>query len=201
MAVRSADMRSVDTGITSLARNWWAIALRGVAAVIFGVLTFILPGITLAVLILLFGSYAVVDGVFNIIAAMRGRVGDQPRWLLAGEGVVSILAGLITFVFPGLTALVLVYVIGAWAVVTGVLKIIAAIRMRNAIRNEWWLAASGVLSVVFGALVMLFPGTGALAMVLWIGAYAIVFGALLIALAVRLRNHRDETRVPMARAA
>lgn len=185
-----------------LARNWGAIAIRGVAAILFGVLTFVVPGLTLTALVLLFGAYALVDGVFNIIAAVRRRAGDPPWWLLLLEGIVGVAAGVVTFVLPALTAVTLVYIIAAWAIVTGVLEIVAAVRLRRQLAGEWWLLLSGVLSVVFGALVMLAPAAGALALVLWIGAYAIVFGALLLALAFRLRRAHAELRdVPFARAA
>ena len=188
--------------MTALARNWWALAIRGAAAIIFGLLTFVLPGVTLAVLVLLFGAYAIVDGVFNLIAAFRTQgTEERPRWLLLLEGLVSIAAGIVTFAMPGLTALMLVYVIGVWAVITGVLEIVAAIRLRHDIPNEWWLVASGVLSVVFGVLVMVAPGAGALALVLWIGAYAVVFGALLVGLAFRLRREQSEIRAEIRRAA
>jgi uncharacterized membrane protein HdeD (DUF308 family) len=188
---------------TVLTRNWWAIALRGVAAIIFGLLTFVMPGITLAALILLFGAYAIVDGVFNVVAVARGQAGerDEPRWLLVLEGIVSIAAGLVAFLWPGLTALALVYLIGAWAIVKGVLEVVAAVRLRRQIENEWWLGLSGAVSIVFGALVMIAPGAGALAVVFWIGAYAIVFGALLVGLAFRLRSVRSRTQPRMARAA
>ena len=188
---------------TVLTRNWWAIALRGVAAIIFGLLTFVMPGITLAALILLFGAYAIVDGVFNVVAVARGQAGerDEPRWVLVLEGIVSIAAGLVAFLWPGLTALALVYLIGAWAIVKGVLEVVAAVRLRRQIENEWWLGLSGAVSIVFGALVMIAPGAGALAVVFWIGAYAIVFGALLVGLAFRLRSVRSRTQPRMARAA
>lgn len=186
---------------TALARNWWALAIRGGAGIIVGVLAFVLPGVTLVTLILLFGAYAIVDGIFNLIAALRGRTGEQPRWWLALEGLVSLGAGMVTFAMPGLTTLVLVYVIAVWAVITGVLEIVAAIRLHHEISNEWWLVASGVLSVVFGGLLMFAPGAGALALVFWIGAYAIVFGALLVGLAFRLRREQPEVRAEFRRAA
>jgi uncharacterized membrane protein HdeD (DUF308 family) len=188
---------------TVLTRNWWAVALRGVAAIVFGLLTFIMPGITLAALVLLFGAYAIVDGVLNLVAVARGRAGalDRPRWVLVLEGVVSIGAGLVAFVWPGLTAVALVYVIAAWAIITGVLEIVAAVRLRHHITNEWWLGLSGALSIVFGVLLMAAPGVGALALVFWIGAYAIVFGALLVGLAFRLRSVRSGETPRMARAA
>ena len=188
---------------TVLSRNWWAIALRGVAAIIFGLLTFVMPGITLAVLVLLFGAYAIVDGIFTLVAVARGQAvaRAEPRWVLVLEGVVSIAAGLVAFLWPGLTALALVYLIAAWAIVTGVLEIVAAVRLRRQIDNEWWLGLSGALSVVFGVLLMAAPGAGALAMVFWIGAYAILFGALLVGLAFRLRSVRSRIEPRMARAA
>jgi uncharacterized membrane protein HdeD (DUF308 family) len=184
-----------------LARNWWAIAIRGVAAILFGLLAFLWPGLTLAALVLLFGAYALVDGIFSIVAAVRRRTGDAPWWALLLEGILGVAAGLVTFFMPGLTAVTLVYVIAAWAIVTGVLEIVAAVRLREQITGEWWLVLSGVLSIVFGGLVMLAPAAGALAITLWIGAYALVFGALLLALAFRLRRVREDVRVGLARAA
>jgi uncharacterized membrane protein HdeD (DUF308 family) len=183
----------------TLARNWWALVLRGVAGVLFGVLTFLFPAMTLAALILLFGTYAVVDGIFNIIAAAAGRSG-RPWWQLVLEGIVSIAAGLIAFAWPGLTALVLLWVIAGWAIVTGVLEIVAAIRLRNHISNEWWLALSGVASAAFGVLLLVAPVAGALAVTLWIGAYAVVFGALLVGLGIRLQRHRQAELYRMPRA-
>jgi uncharacterized membrane protein HdeD (DUF308 family) len=198
--IESTTDTAVDTAM--LSRNWWAVAIRGVAAIIFGVLAFVLPGITLAAMVLLFGAYALVDGIFALIAAVRGRDETQPWWELVIEGVLSIAAGIVTFTWPGLTTLVLFYVIGSWAIITGVLEIVAAVRLRKEIRGEVWLALSGVLSIAFGVLVYLFPVAGGLALVLWTGAYAIVFGALLVGLSVRLRNaQRNRQRAPLARAA
>jgi len=193
--------RIISSDVKSLAENWWAIALRGVTAIIFGVLAFVLPALSLFALILMFGAYAIVEGIFNIIAAARGRSGEGPRWLLLLEGLVSIAAGIVTFALPGLTALVLVYVIAAWAMVTGILEIIAAVRVRKQITGEVWWILSGILSVVFGVLLMIAPGAGALALVLWIGAYAVIFGALLVGLAFRLRRWQSAEQVPIARAA
>ena len=163
------------TLVDDLARHWWVIALRGVAAVLFGVLAFVWPGMTLAVLVLLFGAYALVDGVLAIVVAVRG--GTDHRLAMGLEGVVSVLAGLAAFVFPGLTALVLLYIIAFWAILTGVLEVVAAIRLRRAITNEWGLIIGGVLSVLFGIVLIAAPGTGALAVVLLIGAYAVLFGS------------------------
>ena len=168
-----------------LARRWWALALRGLLAVLFGILTFIIPGLTLFSLVLLFGAYAILEGVFNVVSALRG---PRHHWPLLLECIVGILAGFLTFAWPGITALILLYVIGFWAIFTGVLEIVAGIRLRRHIDNEWLLILMGVLSVGFGVLLLVFPGAGALAIVLWIGAYALVFGIALIALAFRLRS-------------
>ena len=181
--------------VAALVKNWWVVALRGALAIVFGVLTALMPGITLFALVMLFGAYALVDGGFAIVTAIRRRGGEGWRTLLL-EGLVGVAAGVISFVWPGLTALALVYLIGVWAVFTGVLEIIAAIRLGRLIKGEVWLALTGVLSVAFGVLVLWAPGTGALALVLWIGAYAIVFGILLLALAFRLRGLRGE--LPLA---
>ena len=175
--------------VDELARHWWVIGLRGLAAILFGVLAFVWPGMTLAVLVLLFGAYALVDGVLTLIAAFRGGV--QHRIVMLVEGVVSVLAGLAAFVWPGLTALVLLYIIAFWAIVTGVLEIVAAIRVRRAISNELGLVIGGVLSVVFGVVLLIAPGAGALAVIFLIGAYAVVFGIALLGLAWRLREHHQ----------
>jgi uncharacterized membrane protein HdeD (DUF308 family) len=192
-------MTDIDTA--TLARNWWLIALRGAAAIVFGILTFVTPGITLAVLVLFFGAYALADGILSLVTVFRRREGERRWWALLAEGIVSIAAGIVAFVAPGLTALALVYLVAAWAIITGAFEIGAAIRLRHEIKGELWLALSGVVSIAFGVLVMLAPGPGALVLVLWIGAYAIVFGAILLGLAFRLRGRREAGEQPMARAA
>jgi uncharacterized membrane protein HdeD (DUF308 family) len=167
-------------------RHWWAFAVRGLAAILFGILAFAWPGITLAVLVLLWGAYALVDGVLALISAFRTR--HDHRWGLLLEGIVGIGAGLVTFVYPGLTALVLLYIIAAWALITGVLELVTAFRLRRAIRDEWWLVLGGIASIVFGVVLLAAPGAGALALIWLIAAYAIVFGVLLLALALRLHG-------------
>jgi uncharacterized membrane protein HdeD (DUF308 family) len=171
----------------TLARNWWALALRGLVALMFGLLTFVLPGITLVTLILLFGAYALADGIFNIVAFFRVA---SHHWALLIEGLIGIIAGILTFVWPAITALALLYVIAFWAIFTGIFEIVAGIRLRKVITNEWLLLLMGILSLLFGLFVLIAPGVGALAIVLWIGAYALVFGIFLLALAFRLRGHR-----------
>ncbi|WP_242394784.1 HdeD family acid-resistance protein [Anaeromyxobacter oryzisoli] len=168
---------------------WWAFVVRGVAAVLFGILTFIMPSMALLTLVYLFGAYALVEGAFNIAAALRrSEPRRQSPWVEALEGVVSVVAGLAAFLMPGLTALTLLLLIAAWSIVTGILELAAAIRLRREIEGEWLLVVSGILSVAFGVLLIAIPSAGALAVVLWIGAYALLFGGLLIALGVKLRS-------------
>jgi uncharacterized membrane protein HdeD (DUF308 family) len=180
-----------------MARNWWAVLIRGIVAVLFGLLALFVPGLTLRVLIALFGAYVLVDGIFAIIAAVRAIEQRRSFGLLLFEGVVSIIAGVLTFFYPGLTALVLLYFIAAWAIITGIAEIVQAVEMRRVIRNEWLLILGGVASVLFGILLILFPGTGALTLVWLIGIYAIIFGGALIGLSLRLRGmqqRRDTMR-------
>lgn len=173
----------------TLTRYWWTAVLRGAAAVLFGLMALIWPGPTVLALVILFGAYALVDGVFALGAALAGgRRGTRRRGWLAVEGVAGILAGILTFAWPGATTLVLLWVIAAWAVVTGILEIIASIGLRREMRGEWLLALSGAASVLFGFVLATWPATGALALVVFIGAYAIVFGVLLIGLGLRLRR-------------
>src|SRR5947209_5132844 len=171
-----------------LARNWWALFLRGLFAVLFGILAFSWPGLTLAVLVLLFGAYALVDGIFAVIAALKAPQGSKRWWVLLVEGIVGVIVGALTLFWPGLTALALLYFIAAWAIITGVLEIVAAIRLRNVIRNEWLLVLGGAVSILFGLLLVIMPVAGALAVVWMIGVYACLFGALLVALSFRLRK-------------
>ena len=171
-----------------LARNWWLVALRGLAGVLFGLMTLIAPELSLAALVIVFGAYALVDGVLAIVSAVRRRGETKQWWGLVLEGVAGIAAGVITLLWPGITALALLYLVAAWAVVTGILEIVTAIRLRKAIEGEWLLALSGIASLGLGVLLALFPGPGALALVIWIGAFALVSGALFLALGLRLRR-------------
>jgi uncharacterized membrane protein HdeD (DUF308 family) len=174
-----------------LARNWWVLALRGVLAILFGLAAIFWPGLTLVALVFLFGAYALIDGIGALLVAVGGgsRVGS--RWLLVLEGVVGILAGIAAFIWPGITAFVLLILIAAQAVVTGIFELVAAIRLRREIEGEWLLGLSGVASIIFGVLMFAFPGAGALAVVWLIGAYALVFGVLMLVLAFRVRGWRD----------
>ena len=162
------------------------VAVRGIAAIIFGILAFIWPGITLQVLVLFFGAYAIVDGLLALYAAIRLR-GDHVAGPLV-EGILGIGAGLIAFFWPGITALALLYMIAFWAILTGILEVYGAVRLRQVITNEWALVFSGVLSVIFGILLLVQPGAGALAVVWLIGLYAIIFGVGMLMFAWRLRG-------------
>ena len=183
----------VDVG--TLARNWWVVLLRGVAGIIFGLATFFAPEISLTVLVLFFGAYAFLDGILALISAIRRRGATDHWWLLVLEGVMGVAVGVLTFVWPDITALALLYLIAAWALVTGGLEIAAAIRLRKVITGEWLLVLIGIASVALGVILILFPAPGALAVVLWIGAYALVSGALLIALGIRLRSWAKSLQV------
>jgi uncharacterized membrane protein HdeD (DUF308 family) len=173
--------------VDTLSRNWWIVLLRGLAGICFGIITFIAPAISLAILVLVWGAYALADGILALVTAIRRR-GEDRWWVFFVEGLVGIAAGVLTLIWPGLTAIALLYLIAAWAIVTGALEITAAIRLRKVIANEWLLGLSGIASLGFGILLILFPGAGALTVVIWIGAYALVFGALVVALAFRLRS-------------
>ncbi len=175
----------------ALAHNWWLILLRGIAAIVFGVLAFIWPGLTLFTLIIFYGAFALVDGVLAIAAAIMGGA-PAPRWWLAIVGVLGIAVGLMTFIWPGITALVLLFFIAGWAIAIGIMQIVGAIRLRKEIEGEWLLIVGGVLSVLFGIGMLIRPGAGALALIWVIGAYAIVFGIILVIFSLRLRKHDHE---------
>jgi uncharacterized membrane protein HdeD (DUF308 family) len=177
--------------LETLSRHWWAVALRGVTAILFGVLALVWPEITVFALVIVFGAYALVDGAFTLVAAFGNRGGGRTpgsrAWLFA-RGVAGILTGIIAAVWPGITALALLWMIALWAMVTGVFDIVAAFQLRKQMRREWLLALSGALSVVFGVLLVVWPAAGVLTLVVLIGIAAIAFGITLLMLGVRLRR-------------
>jgi uncharacterized membrane protein HdeD (DUF308 family) len=179
---------AVGPVLANFAHAWHWIALRGLFAVLFGIFAFIWPGITLAVLVLIWGAYALADGVMALIAAYTMHEEGKPMASLIVVGILGIAAGVVTFLWPGMTALVLLLFIASWAVLMGIFEIAAAIRLRKHIENEWLLGLSGVVSIVFGVLMFLQPGPGALAVVWLIGSFSLVFGILLIVLGFKLKG-------------
>jgi uncharacterized membrane protein HdeD (DUF308 family) len=174
----------MDTSLSAMvSRSWWALALRGVLAILFGIAAFAWPSLTLALLVSLFAAFALVDGIMALAAGIQAR-----WWSLVFFGILGIAAGVLTFFWPGVTALSLLVIIAWWAIFRGVMEIWAAITLRKVIPNEWVLILGGVASIVFGGLVIAYPGAGALAVIWWIGAYALVIGVLALGLAIRVRR-------------
>ena len=171
-----------------LAQNWWTLALRGAVAMIFGLIAFFIPQVTLYALTILFGAYALIDGIVSLGAAIDvGRSGEH-WWGLVFEGVAGVLAAVCTLIWPALTLLVLIFIIAAWAVVTGILEIVAAIQLRRHMAGEWLLIVAGAASILFGVLLFAAPGPGAIVLAWWMGAYIFIFGLLMLGLAFRLRH-------------
>lgn len=173
---------------TTLSRNWWALVLRGVIGVAFGVMALTWPGMTWLVLTLFFGAYIFVDGVFALVSAFSGESHARNWWSLIVEGVLGVLVGAITFFWPGITALTLLYLVAFWAIATGAFEIATAIRLRREIEGEWALALAGVVSLLLGLAILIMPLAGLLTVVWLIAAYAIAFGTLLIVAGLRLRS-------------
>lgn len=179
--------------IRTLAEHWWVVLLRGLAAIVFGIVAYARPGVTLAVLVMLWGAYALVDGIFEVVAGVRAKYGS-----LVLLGLLGIAAGVVTFLWPGVTAIALLYIIAFWAIVAGVLQISAAIRLRKEVRGEWLWILSGICMVILGGLLMGRPGAGALSVMWLIGSFAIFWGALLVILAFRLKGHHEKLSVKAA---
>ena len=175
-----------------LVGKWWVFLVRGIIAILFGLVALFYPGITLSALVLLFGAYALVDGVFALVAALGA--GRDGWWWYLLEGIVGIAAGILTFLYPGITGIALVYIIAFWAILTGVFEIIAGFELPFS--RDWLWALAGVLSVIFGVLVLISPGSGALAIVWVIGIYALLFGVAAIAFAIRLRRTAPAAGTP-----
>jgi uncharacterized membrane protein HdeD (DUF308 family) len=170
-----------------IAKYWWTFVSRGLLAIAFGLIALVWPGITLIVLVFLFGFYAVLEGILSIIAAVINR-GMRSWWVLLLEGLISFIVGCVAFIWPGLTAVVLLIFIAIWAILTGLLEIWAAVQLRKEIRGEWVLALTGIISILIGIILFVNPGAGALAVVWMIGIYAAIFGALMIFLGVKFRK-------------
>jgi uncharacterized membrane protein HdeD (DUF308 family) len=183
-----------------LASSWWSLGIRGVVAVLVGLVALAWPGIALSALVVLFGAYALIDGLTAFVGAWRARDAHEKWGALLIEGIAGVGAAVITVMWPLITVLALVYIVAGWALITGVLELGAAVRLRKHISGEWMLALSGVVSVVFGGVLAIFPVAGALTLAIWFGVYSLIFGALLVGLGIRLRGMRtvgaDSTEAP-----
>jgi uncharacterized membrane protein HdeD (DUF308 family) len=175
-----------------LMRNWWALALRGAAAIVLGILAFLWPGITLTVLVWFFAAYLLVDGVFAILAGLRAAEAHERWWPLAIEGALDLLAGAIALLWPALALLTFIYIAAFWAILTGLVMVMAALRRRSA-RGMRFLLAGGVLSLAWGIVVIVWPIAGELALAWWIGAYALLFGLFMLSFGLQMRRRFHDT--------
>jgi uncharacterized membrane protein HdeD (DUF308 family) len=176
-----------DAVLDALSRNWWSIVLRGIAAVVLGLFAWARPDIFWASFIVVIAVYVIVDGVFALATGVGGNGGE--RWLQFGEGILGVAAGVLLLVFPGQAGTAIILVLGVWATATGVIEIMTAVRLRREIADEWLLGIAGVLSVVFGVMLIARPGFGQVTTTYVLGTYGIVFGAVLVLLGLRLRSH------------
>ena len=191
--LRDLTASEYDPMIAVLAQNWWAIGIRGVLGILFGLIALFLPGATMLSLVLLFAAYAFVDGVFGIVSAVRAAR-EHERWgYLVLEGLVNIAAAAVAVLWPGLTVVVFVLLVAFWAIFTGILELAAAFRLKID-DGRWWLVFGGGLSVIYGVLLIVAPIIGAVVLTWWIGAYALVFGVSLVMLALGLRNRLAKHR-------
>ena len=182
-----------DAKVAVLARNWWALALRGVIAIIFGLVALILPAAAMLSLALVFAAYLIVDGAFGVVAAIRAAQSHERWGLLLAEAILNILMGAIAFLFPISAILAFVIITAAWALLTGALLLAAAFKLRRE-DGKWWMVLAGLVSILFGVLLAISPLIGAVVLTWWLGAYAIVFGIMLLILAFRLRSRAAPQR-------
>jgi uncharacterized membrane protein HdeD (DUF308 family) len=190
----ASDFPSPET----LVQNWWLFTLRGIFAIVFGLLALIFPGPTMLSLVILFSAYMLVDGIFGIISAVRAIRRKEDRWgLLIFEGLIDIAVGILAFLWPGITVVAFVLLVGAWAIVTGAVMTAAGFRL-NVSHGRWWLVLSGVLSLAFGTLLVIIPLIGAIVLTWWIGAYALAFGVALVIFSFKLRSRQHEGVSPTA---
>lgn len=175
---------------TTLARNWWLLLLRGILSIAFGILTWRQPEASLAVMVLFFGFYTIADGIVGICLAIQGRKENEDWWVLLLWGIVGVFAGILTLAVPGLSALALLFYVAIWAITTGILQIVFAIRVRKEIEGEWLLILGGIASVIFGILLMARPEAGTLTLLWMIATYAFIFGIILVIMAFKARSFR-----------
>jgi uncharacterized membrane protein HdeD (DUF308 family) len=182
---------NIDAANAMLAKNWWLFLLRGIFGIIFGVLAFLFPGPTMLSLVLLFSAYMLVDGVTGIISAVRAMRRKDQWGLLIFEGLLNIAVGVAAFIWPGLTVVAFVFMVGAWAIISGGLMMAAGFRLKLD-HGRWWMVLGGLLSLVYGALLVAMPLIGAVVLTWWMGAYAMVFGIALVVLSFKLRTRQNE---------
>ena len=184
--------------LSNLSRFWWMLLLRGLLAIAFGILVFTSPALSLVSLILIFGIFALADGLAAVVTAIRGRDENDDWWVVLLAGLAGMGVGVITFLAPGITALMLLFYIALWATVIGLLEIVTAIRLRREIQGEFWLILHGIVAVAFGVFLIARPGLGALSVLALIGAYAIASGILMIAFAFRIRGFAQRVHAAVA---
>jgi uncharacterized membrane protein HdeD (DUF308 family) len=177
-----------NVGAQVVLQNWWMLALRGGLAIIFGLIALFFPGIALLAFIAVFAAYAIIDGIVAVVVAIRER-GSLSRWgWVLVEGILSIFAGIFALFYPRETALILLYIVAAWAILTGIMEIVSAVTLREYLSQEWALIIAGVLSIVFGIILFARPGVGLLSILWLVGVYSIIFGVLFIVRAFQLRS-------------
>ena len=186
--------------LSSFAHHWWVAVLRGVLAIAFGLAAFVWPGLTLATLIALFGAYALVDGIVTLGLGFFGLGSNERRGATVLSGALGVLAGIVTFAQPAAAAFGLLYVIAAWAMISGVLQVAAAVQLRNVISDEWLMGLGGALSVVFGILLLAAPASGVLTLVFLFGYFAISAGITHIGFGLRLRGLGQHLPRPSSRS-
>ncbi len=178
--------------LEAMARNWWTLLIRGIAAILFGFVVILFPNLSLVLLVTFLAAYLFVDGIFALIAAFKSRE-HAHWWLVALEGVLGIAAGIAAFLFPGAAVLTFFYIVVFWAIVTGVLEILGAIELRKQINNEWWMILSGAISILFGVVLMISPIAGVMTLLWLVGIMAIAFGVMMVILAFRMHGHSGST--------
>jgi uncharacterized membrane protein HdeD (DUF308 family) len=178
--------------LESLQKNWWLVALRGLVALSLGVIMLFYPIASVYVLVIFFGAYAIVDGLFAVIVALMAIAQHKHKWWLFVEGVLGLTAGIMIFIWPGITAIILLYFIAFWALFTGILEIIFCVAQWKVLPNNWLWLLSGILSILLGIIMFVNPGTGALTVVFFIALYLIFFGVVLLGMGITLRGQTSQ---------
>ncbi len=190
-SISASDKARCDALSEVLADSWWAVGLRGILGILFGLICLLTPGVAVEVFVILFSAYMLVDGVFAIVSGIKAARNGERWGLLILEGIVDLAAGVVAFLWPAITLVALIWIIAVWAVVSGVLMLSAAFTL-NIDHGRWWLALGGIASVIFGILLVIEPLIGAVVLTLWIGAYALVFGVFLLVVAFQLHSRKEE---------